>query len=84
MFCMFCSVSDKCFSKLIGVSERHTARISVGITTFCYLHQRLGLENKVKMYADDSKVIAEVGEEEQDSKLQRDIRKIKVTNGLCV
>ena len=30
-----------------------------------------------KMYADDSKVISEVGEEAQDSKLQRDIVKIK-------
>ena len=36
-----------------------------------------GLENVFKMYADDSKVIGEVGEEGQDSKLQRDILKIK-------
>ena len=36
-----------------------------------------GLENVFKMYADDSKVIGEVGEEGQDSKLQRDIMKIK-------
>ena len=36
-----------------------------------------GMENVFKMYADDSKVIGEVGEEGQDSKLQRDIMKIK-------
>ena len=36
-----------------------------------------GLENVFKMYADDSKVIAEVGEIDHDSKLQRDIVKIK-------
>ena len=36
-----------------------------------------GLENIFKMYADDSKVIAEAGGLEGDSKLQRDIVKIK-------
>ena len=36
-----------------------------------------GLENVFKMYADDSKVIAGVGEEDQESKLQGDIDKIK-------
>jgi hypothetical protein len=36
-----------------------------------------GLKNVFKMYADDSKVIAEVGEEGQGSELQGDIDKIK-------
>ena len=36
-----------------------------------------GLENVLKMYAADSKIIAEVGEDGQNSYLQRDIEKIK-------
>ena len=36
-----------------------------------------GLENTFKMYADDSKVIAEANGMEEESKLQRDIVKIK-------
>ena len=35
------------------------------------------LQNVIKMYADDSKVIAEVGEDGQVSNLQNDIDKIK-------
>ena len=36
-----------------------------------------GLENTFKMYADDSKVIAEVEDKITESKLQTDIHKIK-------